>query len=159
MSRTIFVDIKRTSCSRNQVCVKQSLLDSVKRKVCYMEQTQHERIRKRNKKQWNWKYKQLYANEYTIQQPIDSSDQNWAKLNTAYSGQTDICSTTIRISVNDLSISQSYTLWDGVGNRTYSLYKAPICLPVLSTGTIATNSLKCNITLCFILLRRQCPKL
>jgi hypothetical protein len=43
------------------------------------------------------KYKKIYANEYMIQQPIDSSDQNWAKLNTAYSGQTDIRGTPIRI--------------------------------------------------------------
>jgi len=29
------------------------------------------------------KYKQLYADEYTIQQPIDSSDENLGKLNMA----------------------------------------------------------------------------
>jgi hypothetical protein len=43
------------------------------------------------------KYKQLYANECMIQQPIDSSDQNWAKLNTAYCGQTDKCGSAVRI--------------------------------------------------------------
>jgi hypothetical protein len=43
------------------------------------------------------KYKQFYVNEYMIQQPTDSSDQNWANLNTAYGGQTDKCGTAIRI--------------------------------------------------------------
>jgi len=43
------------------------------------------------------KYKQLYANDYMIQQPNDSSDQNGGKLNTAYDGHSDTCGTAIRI--------------------------------------------------------------